>query len=319
MKWVGVWACLLVGSLYADGLHCDISQRSLDLDEHLTVRLEAVVPEGYRWEPLSLQAGLDLLGEESGFFTLVSEGYERVEGREVVTLTLEPWRSGEALIRFLPVRLISDIGPPIELYSSVFSVSVNSLPPTEEQVSPSPLLPLRDRPVLALNEGNRQRLEQDEEHRQVVLDAADASSRHRRYLLWLMVILVASGLVVILARRVRWQPPEPPPRDPRAVALLALEELVAKGLPEKCIFDLFYVELTAIVRRFVEDCYKIRAPEQTTEEFLSEASRHPAFDAKTKSSLREFLSLADLVKFARHHPTLEQCIETLDAARLFVS
>lgn len=86
--------------------------------------------------------------------------------------------------------------------------------------------------------------------------------------------------------------------NPRDRALLELDQLLKKALPEKGRTKQFYVELTGIVRHYIERRHGIKAPEQTTDEFLQEAMRHPAFPKETLSGLREFLDAADLVKFA---------------------
>lgn len=85
---------------------------------------------------------------------------------------------------------------------------------------------------------------------------------------------------------------------PKARALHELGELLEKRLPERGRVKDFYVELTHVVRRYVERRYGIRAPRQTTEEFLAAAMKRPEFPADTLSGLAAFLESADLVKFA---------------------
>lgn len=104
---------------------------------------------------------------------------------------------------------------------------------------------------------------------------------------------------------------------PEELANMELDKLVASGLAATDI-KLFYVELTAIVRRYIERTTGIRAPEQTTEEFLREISRAKTFDQDTRLRLREFLEAADLVKFAAHHPNMEDVDESVRRARLFI-
>jgi len=81
---------------------------------------------------------------------------------------------------------------------------------------------------------------------------------------------------------------------------------------------LFYVELTAIVRRYIERTKGIRAPEQTTQEFLQEISRRTDFPGEESRRLRSFLEAADLVKFAAHQPRDEDVEESLHRASVFV-
>ena len=85
-----------------------------------------------------------------------------------------------------------------------------------------------------------------------------------------------------LARRVREHRMSPIER-----AWAELGRLLKKGLPGRGRYKDFYVELTMVVRRYIQRKYGIRAPHMTTEEFLRAARP----DAK----LREFLESADMV------------------------
>ncbi len=62
--------------------------------------------------------------------------------------------------------------------------------------------------------------------------------------------------------------------------------------------DAFFVELSAIIRRYLEDRFDLRAPELTTEEFLGVAGSSGSLSRDHQGLLREFLRRADLVKFA---------------------
>ena len=57
--------------------------------------------------------------------------------------------------------------------------------------------------------------------------------------------------------------------------------------------------LSDVLRRYIEEAFSVRAPERTTEEFLEEASQHEDLKGEFAQRLDEFLSLVDLVKFAR--------------------
>lgn len=91
--------------------------------------------------------------------------------------------------------------------------------------------------------------------------------------------------------------------SPRERALLELQELLARGLPSQDRVKAFYLELTMIVRRYIERRHGIRAPEQTTEEFLGAVRSDPRFPHDVLARLAAFLEAADLVKFAAHRPT----------------
>ena len=82
--------------------------------------------------------------------------------------------------------------------------------------------------------------------------------------------------------------------------------------------DAWFVELSAIVRRYLEGRYQVRAPELTTEEFLQEARRAAGLSAEHRDLLTAFLERCDRVKFAGYRPDAEESLATLKAARAFV-
>ena len=104
----------------------------------------------------------------------------------------------------------------------------------------------------------------------------------------------------------------------REWALQELRVLEDSGLSQQDSKQ-FYVVLTSIVRRYIERTTGIRAPEQTTQEFLQEVTRRHDFPTDEKTSLQEFLESADLVKFAAHEPTDADLATSLHRARGFIS
>jgi hypothetical protein len=80
----------------------------------------------------------------------------------------------------------------------------------------------------------------------------------------------------------------------------------------------FYVAVSDVVRQYIERQFRIRAAEQTTEEFLQDAARSPRMQPSHKEMLAEFLSHCDLVKFARYRPGPREMEETLAAGTRFV-
>jgi hypothetical protein len=101
--------------------------------------------------------------------------------------------------------------------------------------------------------------------------------------------------------------------------LQALQRLEQQNLIGQQQIDAFYVQLSAILRRYVEWRFRLRAPEQTTEEFLSAALMSGELLTTHRDSLRTFLQHCDLVKFARHEPTADDMRRTFDSATAFVN
>jgi hypothetical protein len=102
------------------------------------------------------------------------------------------------------------------------------------------------------------------------------------------------------------------------VALEALGRLRARHLLEEERYEEYWVELSLIVRTYVEGRFGLHAPEMTTEEFLAEMQRDRRLKAEHRGLLGEFLTESDLVKFARHASSVEDGERGYDAARRFV-
>jgi len=102
------------------------------------------------------------------------------------------------------------------------------------------------------------------------------------------------------------------------IAYQALEKLKAKNLPAAGKLKEYYSELSAIVRRYVENRFSIRAPEMTTEEFLAGLSFSGVLSGAHKNILKEFLQHCDLVKFARYGPLPEEVEQSFNYARRFI-
>lgn len=69
--------------------------------------------------------------------------------------------------------------------------------------------------------------------------------------------------------------------------------------------DPFCTLLSEIVRVYLEERFGLRAPDQTTEEFLEGLRESIALDSRHKEMLGEFLTQCDWVKFARGEPVRE--------------
>jgi hypothetical protein len=101
-------------------------------------------------------------------------------------------------------------------------------------------------------------------------------------------------------------------------AVAHLRALEQRGAPDDGEADAWFVELSSIVRTYLEKRYEIRAPELTTEEFLLVATARPELKQDHRVLLTQFLERCDRVKFAGYRPDAEESIATLAAARGFV-
>lgn len=125
------------------------------------------------------------------------------------------------------------------------------------------------------------------------------------------LVILAWG-VRYVARRVKEHRMSPIER-----AWVELDRLLKKGLPGRGRYKDFYVELTMVVRRYIQRKYGIKAPQLTTEEFLRN-DRIAELSNSRIAELKKFLESADLVKFAGVEATPEMADDATDSARNYL-
>jgi hypothetical protein len=99
-------------------------------------------------------------------------------------------------------------------------------------------------------------------------------------------------------------------------AMAALERLTPLLRPE-CSRD-YGIASTSVVRRYIEGRYGLRAPLQTTEEFLAAARLSAMLPVSDRDALGEFLGLCDLFKFGRFVASVAELARLQESAVAFV-
>jgi hypothetical protein len=123
---------------------------------------------------------------------------------------------------------------------------------------------------------------------------------------WLWVFAAVAVLLLVAAIAVAWyfwstrlkKPPIIPVLPPHERARQKLREalaLISQPRP-------FCILVSDTVRLYLEERFNFRAPERTTEEFLHELKATNLLLPDQKDSLGEFLSVCDMVKFAKYEP-----------------
>ena len=140
---------------------------------------------------------------------------------------------------------------------------------------------------------------------------------------WFWAIVGVAGTVlcvvsVLYARKRMRTSAIAPPLPPWEVAYERLRVLDEKRLPESGGIEDYYVELSAILRHYIEDRFHLHAPEETTPEFLAEAARSGALSQIHQDLLAKFLRHSDRVKFARYQPTLTEMESSMAQVLRFV-
>ncbi|MDR0327778.1 MAG: hypothetical protein LBI05_05735, partial [Planctomycetaceae bacterium] len=166
------------------------------------------------------------------------------------------------------------------------------------------------------------------------LDQIGLSSEPLPESYWYFYALIAAtvfALLLFLWRYYRHRPDVPveiSPLSAQEIALRRLAELLESRKHESDVKG-FFVELSDIVRWYVERLTGIHAPELTTEEFLhkiAEPTRWYTNKNEQQSTrftgsldtLASFLTAADVVKFAKHVPTNEEIMHAFHRAEDFV-
>jgi hypothetical protein len=140
---------------------------------------------------------------------------------------------------------------------------------------------------------------------------------------WWIWLIPLGALIALISswrtwRRLRAQRSRRLKQSAYEAAVSRLRGLEDRGAPDDAGADAWFVELSGVVRRYLEGRYDIRAPELTTEEFLQVASRSPELRGDHRELLSQFMLRCDRVKFAGYRPDADESLATLRAARGFV-
>lgn len=115
-------------------------------------------------------------------------------------------------------------------------------------------------------------------------------------IVWILLMVAVGVFLFFVLRRKKVVIPPPLPAHIRAKnKLQEALGLIAQPKP-------FCVLVSDTVRFYLEERFRFRAPERTTEEFLHELQNTNLLLPDQKESLGEFLKRCDLVKFARYEP-----------------
>ena len=130
----------------------------------------------------------------------------------------------------------------------------------------------------------------------------------------------AGGLVWWLLRRVKTRrgAAHAVAVPPHVKAMRALERLRQAPRTTPAQIESFYVDVSQVLRVYLEERFGLRAPERTTEEFLRELEGGDQLARNHRRELERFLTQCDLVKFAAFVPGPAEHDTTWQLAAAFV-
>lgn len=141
-------------------------------------------------------------------------------------------------------------------------------------------------------------------------------------ILWPVLIVLI--LILLLGYWIYLKLQEKPLQEPQTIEDLwekAIRSLIELRIPIEINRDkvkLFYIELSKIIRTYLEERFNIRAVQMTTEEFMVEAQKSNVLKDEHKDFLKELLIFSDHVKFAKFVPSVEEMNKMLELSKLFI-
>ena len=128
----------------------------------------------------------------------------------------------------------------------------------------------------------------------------------------LIMMMIITGAIIYKFRK------KPlPVKLPHETALEELEAARGNFLKNSDVKE-YYALISDCIRRYIERSFRLKAPEMTTEEFLSSLRESTVLSLDQKDLLKGFLNACDLVKFAKYTPARPEMESVFVAARKFI-
>jgi hypothetical protein len=272
----------------------EITPVEATIGDRLQSRIAIELPAGAEADAPDLEGSLDP-------FTVVSGTWQRSEEQEganslVWTGELTVFTTGELELPSLAVSYSHD-GNELSVESEAVPITIRSLLAEEAEGEQAELSDLKPPVSMPADYGP--------------LSAA---------LLILSLLLAAAALLWWLHRRYAHKlaaasvPEDPFHRmPPHLWVYKALQELLERRLEQQGLIDVFYAELSSILKRYLGGRYRVDLMEKTTEESPG-MLRQAGAPERAITDMRELLGLCDGVKFAKDKPApnlQKEAVETL--------
>lgn len=133
----------------------------------------------------------------------------------------------------------------------------------------------------------------------------------------LLFIFILVWAIKRVLRKEKTTPPAPP-IPAHILAWRELETLVERQKQGELNAEIFVSEISNVLRRYIERRFDLRAPEQTTEEFILQLTRSGGELQTQQQVLVRFLEFTDLVKFAAKKVADEDVSKGFEFIKTFI-
>ncbi len=159
-----------------------------------------------------------------------------------------------------------------------------------------------------------------------VRDIKPPVALHKNYFRLYIIIAIVFGVLILAAivlhyiyhRKDRETESILEPLSAHQIAYNELESLKSMDLISKGQIKEYYYRLSNIVRHYIENRFKLMAPERTTEEFLTEMTVTGKLAEDHKKLVGNFLEHCDMVKFAAYGPDSREIENSFNSAKKLV-
>lgn len=129
------------------------------------------------------------------------------------------------------------------------------------------------------------------------------------------IIIIGSIVLAIFMRRKPEDQNSKEPAIPLPIQWLnQLEEIERQQLWQNGKHKEYYIEVTGVIRKFIEYKYNIQALEQTSHEII-DALRLSSIPGTMMTRIQNLFSISDLIKFAKSLPTPQENQEAMNIAK----
>jgi len=274
----------------------EVDRSEITIADRMTLSIAATIEEAYQVELPSFGEQLEQFGIVD-YHTVPPRLIEDGRTRTTRSYILEPFLSGDYTIPPMTLRFWKageDESEVHEITTDELTIQVTSLLP-------------EDMGDLTIHD---------------IQPPVELPSSHSLRL-WLAsgaaaILLLGTGAALWRRRRQRDEEAEAgiPAHE---TAYAELEQLIAEDLTGQGQIKLFHQRLSDILRRYIGNRFGIRAPEQTTEEFLAGVRAGVELSPEYAPLLGDFLGHCDLVKFAEHQPDPAEVQGAFDTCKTFIA